>query len=303
MSHQLRGKVVLVTGVARGIGAQTAREVAARGAKVALVGLEPGHLKPLAAELGADCTWFEADVTDMTSLRGAVDGTVATLGGIDVVVANAGVAPYGTVRNTDLDSFVKTVDVNLNGTFRTVRAALPHVTERQGYVLVVSSLSAFAPTAGMVAYTASKAGAEAFASALHDEVAHLGVAVGSAHPSWIDTDLIREASHDLEAFRAMRQRLPWPMRSTTTVEECGRAFADAVERRARRVYVPRSIMLVHWLRNLTTAKLASRLTAPALRELVPRLEAETAPLGRSFSARNHALQLGGTPSELEKDTR
>lgn len=142
MRSTLTGRVVLVTGPARGIGEATARLLAARGARLSLVGLEPERLEALAGELGPGHLWFEADVTDSAAMERAVRGTVEALGGIDVVVANAGVAANGTVAVTPVDALVRVIDVNLSGVVRTVHAALPAVTERRGYLLLVSSAAA-----------------------------------------------------------------------------------------------------------------------------------------------------------------
>ena len=93
--YQLSGRVALITGPARGIGAETARQLAAKGMKLGLAGLEPERIQALAAELPTDTATFECDVTDWNALRAAVAGTVEQLGGIDVVIANAGIAPWG----------------------------------------------------------------------------------------------------------------------------------------------------------------------------------------------------------------
>src|SRR5215210_1144261 len=127
MRQRLDNKVVMITGAARGIGAETARRAAAKGARVALVGLEPERLRALADELGDRAAWFEADVTSQESMDGAVAGTVAAFGGIDIVLANAGVANNGTVAVSPADAIVRTIQVNLEGVVRTVCAALPHV--------------------------------------------------------------------------------------------------------------------------------------------------------------------------------
>ena len=270
-------KNVLITGAARGIGAATARELAARGARLALVGLEPAELAALATELdtighpGARHSWAEADVTDSVALRDAVDQAVATLGGLDVVVANAGIAGTGTVRTVDPEVFARTVEVNLTGVFRTVHATIEPLIDSRGYVLVVSSLAALVPTAGFAAYGASKAGVEAFADALRIELAPLGVSVGCAHMSWIDTDMVRDAERDLPVFREMKARLPWPLRSITPVADCAAAFGRAIERRSRRVHVPRAIGAAHWIRPLVHSRpvgmLMARFSSTALRQL------------------------------------
>src|SRR4028119_1216022 len=177
MPHTVSGKVVLITGAARGIGAETARLLAARGARLSLVGLEPERLAALAAELGDGHVWFECDVTDQMALERAVRGTCATLGGLDIVVANAGIASNGTVAVAPVDALVRTVEVNLIGVVRTVSATLSHVTERRGYYLLVSSAAALAPLPGISTYAASQAGGGVFGNALRRGGAHHGGAV------------------------------------------------------------------------------------------------------------------------------
>ncbi|HEY1404265.1 MAG TPA: SDR family NAD(P)-dependent oxidoreductase, partial [Pyrinomonadaceae bacterium] len=122
MTNDMSGKVVLITGPARGIGAELARMLAARGANLSLVGLEPARLAALARELGDRHVWFECDVTNQTALERAVDRTVETLGGIDIVVANAGIASNSTVAVGPVDALVRTIEVNLIGVVRTVSA-------------------------------------------------------------------------------------------------------------------------------------------------------------------------------------
>src|SRR3954453_15265331 len=213
MDWTTHGKTVFITGAARGLGAETARRVAARGAHVALVGLEPEELERVAAQCGANAAWFECDVTDVQALERAVQDTVERFGGIDVVMANAGIAPGGMVRSTDPAAFERTIEINLLGVWRTARAALPHVIDRQGYVLVIASLAAAVHGPGMAAYSASKAGAEAFADSLRSEVKHLGVDVGVGYLSFIDTDMIR-GSDEHASLGGLPAQAGWPVRKT-----------------------------------------------------------------------------------------
>ena len=209
----MKDKVVLITGPARGIGEHVARKLAARGARLALVGREPELLARLANELGPQHVWVEADVTDQPGLERAVAQSVSALGGIDVVVANAGIAAHGTVATTPARAMARVIEVNLIGAINTIYATLPHVTARRGYYLLVSSAAALASSPGLAAYAASKIGLEHFGNALRIEVAHKGVDVGVAHPCWIDTDLVRDASADMASFRRMVSKLPGPFGS------------------------------------------------------------------------------------------
>jgi len=239
----LAGQSVLITGAARGIGAESARRLAARGARVALVGLEPHQLERVAAQCGAQSFALEADVTDHGAIERAVEEAAERLGGLDCVMANAGVAAAGYVRHIDPEAFERVIEVNLLGVWRTVRAALPYVVDRRGYVLVVASLAAALHGPGMAPYAASKAGAEAFADSLRAEMKHHGVDVGVGYFSWIATDMVAGAdSHP--AMSGFRDKLPGPFKTTHPVSKVGDAVADGIENRRRWVTVP------PWLRVL-----------------------------------------------------
>lgn len=219
-TRSLAGQAVLITGAARGIGAEVARQAAARGARVALVGLEPDLLAQVAAELGPEHLWVEADVTDPEALDAAVARAVDVFGGLDAVVANAGIAPLGTVATSSPRALSRPIDVNLTGAMLTAKAALPAVSARRGHVLLVSSAAAFGVMPGMSAYCAAKAGLERFGDVLRLEVAHLGVTVASAHPTWIDTDMVRDIRAALPTFEASLKRMPGPLGAYTSAHSC-----------------------------------------------------------------------------------
>ena len=279
-SWSLQGKTVLITGAARGIGAESARQLAARGARLSLVGLEPELLEQVASECG-DAAWFETDVTDRDALQAAVDGTVERFGGIDVVMANAGIGAGGTLRTMEPDAWERVIEVNLLGVYRTIRACLPHVVERRGYVLPVASIAAAVHTPGMSAYAASKAAVEALGNSLRGEMAHLGVKVGVAYFSWIDTEMVRGAD-DNPATKFMRSKLRGPAGRTYPVSEAGEAVAEGIERRARRIVVPgnfRSLLVARML----VARLTERSSRRDVPEFVRMMEAEAERRGAEAS--------------------
>jgi NAD(P)-dependent dehydrogenase (short-subunit alcohol dehydrogenase family) len=278
----IAGQVVLVTGAARGIGAALARRLAARGARLALAGLEPERLAATCASLGEGHAWVECDVTRQSSLEHAVATLHAHFGRLDVVVANAGIASNGTVAVTPVEALARVIDVNLTGVVRTVHATLPHVRAARGYYLLVSSAAAFAPMPGLATYAASKAGVEQFGNAFRMEMAPHGVGVGTAHLIWIDTDMVRDTQADLPSFTEALRRLPPPFGTIVPLATCAEALAEAVIRRERRVFVPGSLSFFAKARALLASRLAERTLGAAHATRLARLEREVQGLGRAF---------------------
>jgi len=270
------GKVVLITGAARGIGAGLAERFAARGAKVALVGLEAEEQQKVAERTGGR-SWA-ADVTDWTALEKATAEVVEHFGGIDIVIANAGIATTGFVRSIDREAFEKVIEVDLLGVWRTFRVTLPHVIDSKGYLLAISSLAAIAHAPGMANYCAAKAGVEAFCNSLRAEVAHLGVQVGVAHPTWIRTDLVESAdAHPV--FGKMRASMPGPIGKTYPLSVALDCLEAGILRRARTIHVPRWVGLLKVLRAFLPPiiELGSRARVPrADREVLEDIKARGA---------------------------
>jgi NAD(P)-dependent dehydrogenase (short-subunit alcohol dehydrogenase family) len=285
------GKVVFITGGAAGVGAEVARRLHGRGAKLVLTDVDEDALAKQATALGADrVLTVGADVRDLVAMQAAAAAAVQRFGDIDVVVANAGIASYGSVLQVDPEAFKRVLDINVLGVFHTVRATLPSVIERRGYVLVVSSLAAYAASPGLAAYNASKAAVEQFANALRLEVAHRGVEVGSAHMSWIDTAMVRDSKADLSTFGELVGKLPGPLKKTTSVSECGKAFVAGIEGRRRQVNCPRWVGAVRWLKPVLATPVGSAPVLKIVPALLPRMDAEVAALGRSTSAHTEALE-------------
>jgi NAD(P)-dependent dehydrogenase (short-subunit alcohol dehydrogenase family) len=292
----LAGKSVLVTGAARGIGAELARKAAARGARVALVGLEPEQLAKVADDLGPEHLWVETDVTDAEALAAAVRRTAETFGGLDIVVANAGIAPLTTVMTSSAHALARTIEVNLIGAMLTAHAALPEIAKRKGHVLLISSAAAFTVLPGMSAYCAAKAGVERFGDALRLEVAYRGVTVASAHPTWIDTDMVRDTEAALPTFAQTRKQLPGPLGAYTSVEACAEALVENLETRGRRVFVPGSVGVISALRQLVTGVVAEKVAMKVAAKRVPQLERDILALNGQEFGKNSVGETGRKPA-------
>lgn len=285
-------KVVLITGGARGIGAELARALAAKGAYLVLTDLDVEPLAAIAEELGGPNRVLTAvaDVRNLAAMQAAADLAVERFGGIDIVVANAGIASFGSIAEVDPEAFQRVLDVNVGGVFTTVRATLDAVIKRRGYILVVSSFAAFTACPGLAPYHASKAGAEYFANVLRLEVAHHGVDVGCAHMSWIDTPLVQDAKSDLPSFLEFLAAMPGPIKKTTSVDECVAAFVTGIEGRKKRIYCPNWVGLFRWIRPVVAMTIGERDLRRVTPKLLPQMDAEAKALGRSLSARTNSLE-------------
>ncbi|MEV5346537.1 SDR family oxidoreductase [Streptomyces achromogenes] len=232
----LEGQVAVVTGAARGVGELLARKLSARGARVALVGLEEEALKEVSGRLHHDdSAYWYADVTDHETMSRVAREVKERFGKVDIVVANAGVATGGPFADSDPVAWRRVIEVNLIGSAVTARAFLPVLTESRGYLLQIASLAALTPAPMMTAYCASKAGVEAYAHSLRAEVGYQGVRVGVAYLSWTDTDMVRGADQD-DVMRELRQRLPWPSNKTYPLGPAVDRLVAGIERRSAHVY-------------------------------------------------------------------
>ena len=252
---------ILITGAARGIGAATAKRLADDGARVALMGLEPELLERVAADCGG-APWWECDVSDRTRVEEIVDTAAGELGGLDVVVANAGVAAQMAIVGGEVDVWDRTLAVNLEGVFNTLRAAGPHVAHPGGYALAVSSAAAAVHIPLMGAYCASKAAVEALANCLRIEMRPSGARVGVAYFAEIDTDMTSRGFSTDAAKHLTRSGL---FSRVAPLDSAVDAVVRGIARRSRRVVAPA------WVRWLLPARMAVQpIVELALRRRVDR---------------------------------
>jgi NAD(P)-dependent dehydrogenase (short-subunit alcohol dehydrogenase family) len=240
--YDLHGKTALITGGAQGIGLGLAQALDARGARLALVDIDPGQVGEAAARFGSErAIGLAADVTNTTAIQSAVEATKERFGGIDVVVANAGIAPTAaTTRVMNPTEFERVVEVDLLGVYRTVYAALPQIVANKGQAVLVSSVYAFVNGTLMSPYAVSKAGVEQLGRALRVELASHGASATVAYFGLVDTQMVHKGvDEDPLVKRLEAEMLPAAVRKRITPAEAGEAVARAIERRKPRVIAPR----------------------------------------------------------------
>lgn len=251
MAYSVRGKVALVTGAQRGIGLETARALQARGAQVVLTDLDAEATAAAAAGLGGGAVGLGADVTDRARMDAVVDEIVERFGGLDVVVANAGIAPgTQTARAMDDALFEKVLEVDLLGVYRTVKPALPQIAARGGHVVVVASIYAFTNGTGGAPYAMAKAGVEQFGRALRSELSVHGASATVAYFGFIDTAMVHESFDANPLNDRVMELVPSFLHKRLPPSAAGEGIARAVERRRPRLIMPRRWTALSVLRGI-----------------------------------------------------
>ena len=226
----------ILSGATRGIGRTTARALAARGATVGLLARSAGELEALAAELPGAVA-LSADVADREATEAAVSRFIDDAGGLELIVANAGVAHTGPFLEVEPDRVEEMVQVNFVGTLNLIRAGLPAMLDRgRGHVAVVSSGAALRSFPWTAVYGATKAAQRSFAEALRHELSGSGVSVTTVYPGEV-----RTALHAHE-----RERMPDWFRLSDAIppEVVAEAIVDGISRDRREVYVPAQVRLL-----------------------------------------------------------
>jgi NAD(P)-dependent dehydrogenase (short-subunit alcohol dehydrogenase family) len=274
--YDLNGKVALVTGAARGIGFETARQLHMRGASVAVIDLDAEQAREAAERIGERTLGIGTDVTDHGAMQAAVAQVVERFGGLDVAMANAGIAQsrIATVRGIGTEEWERVFEVDLLGVWRTVRAVLPQIVERQGHVVVVGSAYSFMNGAFNSPYAVAKAGVEALGRSLRAELAPLGASAGVAYFGWVDTKMVQDAFSQEKSAIFSELSPSWFLKRIQP-DEAAAAVVRGIEERAPRTFAPKWWRYFSAFRGLVNPLLDRRLEGDRrMVEFVRGIEAE-----------------------------
>ncbi len=270
----VRDRVVVITGAGTGIGRALAEKLYASGASVALIDIDEAAAAAVARSMGERALVVRANVSDRIGMRQAIFRVRERFGRIDVVVANAGVAPEpATIRTMNPGDFDRVIGINVTGVFNTVHPALEDIVAANGHVVVVSSAAAFAPGMGGSPYMVSKAAVEQFGRALRVELAAVGATAGVAYFGVVDTAMTHGTLDEDELGADLGALLPWPLNQRITVREAAESLAEGIARRAPRTVAPPQWEPYALLRGVINVVLDGMLARdPRVRELIRRLE-------------------------------
>jgi NAD(P)-dependent dehydrogenase (short-subunit alcohol dehydrogenase family) len=261
LRYDLCGKVVLITGGTGGIGSATARELLGRGAKVAIVDVDPETPRIAARMSSHSAMGSIADVRDRDALDVAVADVVDRFGRVDVAIANAGIlARAETLRNTPTPSIESVLAVNVSGVVNTVQAAMDEVIAHRGQFVLISSVFAFLNGMGTIPYAMSKAAVEQLGRGLRVELAAHGVSTTIAYFSLIETNMIKHGVDGDPVVEELLATLPRPLLKRLQPSTAATALANSLAHRSPRIMEPSRWKPISALRGLIVPALDSHLT-------------------------------------------
>lgn len=260
LSYDIRDKVVLITGGTGGIGSATAREFIGRGAKVALVDVDP-QTPQIAAHMSSHSAFGSiADVCNRDGLDLAVDEVVDRFGRVDIAIANAGIlSRAATLRTTPMSSIDSLLAINVTGVVNTIQAAMDQVIAHRGQFVLISSVFAFLNGMGTIPYAMSKAAVEQLGRGLRVELAAHGVSTTIAYFSLIETNMIRQGVDADPAVDDLLATLPRPLLKRLQPDNAATALADGLAHRSPRVVEPSRWKPLSALRGLLAPAMDSHL--------------------------------------------
>ena len=254
MSLDLSGRTVVVTGASGGLGRALAPALRARSANLALLDLDLQAVTEMAQGLGGEraARGWAADVRDLAGLEATMGEVAAHFGRIDVVIAAAGVGELmAPALTTDPGAWERIIDINVNGVWRTFRAALPHVERQRGHLVAISSMAAFIHNPLHGPYAPSKAAVWALCDTLRLELAPKGVTVGSVHPTFFATPMVTQLYEDPAAMRLWNGfKGLWKL---TSIDSVVADVIRSVERRSAHVTSPRNLRWMAWMPGIAQA--------------------------------------------------
>jgi NAD(P)-dependent dehydrogenase (short-subunit alcohol dehydrogenase family) len=251
------GAAALVTGGGSGLGRAIALRFAGAGANLALLDVDDAGLESTRREiesLGRSCVALHCDVTDPAACGAAIETSVAALGGLDVVVNNAGISHRSAFASTDPAVLRRVVEVNLFGSVNVTRAALPHLRRSRGLIVAISSVAGFSPLIARTGYAASKHAMHGFFESLRTEVATDGIDVMMVCPSFVATGIDRHAL-GADGRPAGHAQLTVGRRSTP--EDAADRIVRGAGRGKRLLLIGRTAWQAWWLSRLAPSVYAA----------------------------------------------
>lgn len=241
--RSLGGKRIAITGAGRGIGRATAEELHRRGALVAIGDIDADAAKDAATAIGSDVSAHHVDVTDSESIASFLADAKQAMGGLDVLVNNAGVMPIGHFLDIDEATVRRATEINLLGPTLGMRAALPDmIAQGHGHIVNVASVAGKAAVPGGLYYCSHKAGVIALTEGARLEFGSRGVDFTCVMPSFTNTDLIAGT----KGTKFLKNVEP---------EDVAKGIAEAIEHKHKDVYLPKSLRQITFTQTLTGRRL------------------------------------------------